>query len=138
VAATGSGKTLGFGLPALEHIQKLGKAQPQRPHVLVLAPTRELAVQTYKVAQNAGQLPDVRCRSLCVYGGTAKHTQAKELRKGVDMLIATPGRLIDLMGDEAVSLENVKYCVLDEADRMLDMGFEKDIRHIMGSVNQDR
>eukprot|EP00730_Choanoeca_flexa_P012222 TRINITY_DN3691_c0_g1_i1.p1 TRINITY_DN3691_c0_g1~~TRINITY_DN3691_c0_g1_i1.p1 ORF type:complete len:568 (+),score=157.41 TRINITY_DN3691_c0_g1_i1:41-1705(+) len=138
VAATGSGKTLGFGLPALEHIQKLGKASSTRPHVLVLAPTRELAVQTYKVAQDAGKQPKVQCRSLCVYGGTPKFPQMKELRKGVEMLIATPGRLIDLMNDQAVSLDNVKYCVLDEADRMLDMGFEKDIRLIMGSVNSDR
>merc|ERR1719271_264875 len=137
VAATGSGKTAGFLLPGIVHTN----AQPQLqrgdgPIILVLAPTRELAVQIQGEVQKFGQ--SSRIRSTCVYGGAPKHGQLRDLREGVEICIATPGRLIDFLGRNDTNLRRVTYLVLDEADRMLDMGFEPQIRKIVAQIRPDR
>ena len=126
IAATGSGKTLAFLLPSFVHIKAQAplSAKPgcSGPIVLVVAPTRELAMQTAAVAEEAGKLCGVK--SVCIYGGVPKDEQRRVLRAGggVHVVVATPGRLLDLMEEGAVSLDRVTYLVLDEADRMLDMG----------------
>jgi len=139
IAATGSGKTLAFGLPAIKHIKAQisgGVASGTKPIVLVIAPTRELALQISAVLEEAGSKVGVGC--VCVYGGVPKREQAKALRSGVSIVVATPGRLEDLIGDGICSLDEVSYLVLDEADRMLDLGFEPHIRTIAGSIRADR
>ena len=137
LAETGSGKTLAYLLPGLVHIQ----AQPplQRgdgPVMLALAPTRELAVQIQEEARKFGHLTG--CRSTVVYGGAARGPQMGELRRGVEIVIATPGRLLDFLEARVTSLSRVTYLVLDEADRMLDMGFEPQIRQVVGQTRPDR
>ncbi|AAZ12919.1 ATP-dependent DEAD/H RNA helicase, putative [Trypanosoma brucei gambiense DAL972] len=138
VAKTGSGKTMGFMVPAALHIM----AQPpirvgEGPIALVLAPTRELAVQieeeTRKVLR---RVPTIT--TACLYGGTPKGPQIRALRAGVHVCIATPGRLIDLLEIRAANLLRVTFLVLDEADRMLDMGFEVQIRKICQQIRKDR
>jgi len=139
IAATGSGKTLAFGLPALHHIQaqiKAGVASGRKPVALVIAPTRELALQINAVLEEAGK--KVGISSVCVYGGVPKRDQAQALKAGVGIVVATPGRLEDLVGDGICKLDEVSYLVLDEADRMLDLGFEPHIRSIAGSIRADR
>ncbi|ESL07597.1 ATP-dependent RNA helicase DDX5/DBP2 [Trypanosoma rangeli SC58] len=136
VAKTGSGKTLAFMIPALAHI---AVQEPLRvgdgPIVVVLAPTRELAQQIEEETKKV--LPhDVRCG--CVYGGSPKGPQLGVLRQGVHVLVATPGRLIDFLQIKRVNLFRVTYLVLDEADRMLDMGFEPQVRAICGQMRPDR
>ncbi len=131
-AKTGSGKTLAFGLALVE---RASAAPPGCPRALVLVPTRELATQ---VAVELGSLAKVRGRSvLAVYGGTDLDRQCAALQRGVDIVVATPGRLIDLIDRSAVSLAEVGTVVLDEADRMADMGFlpqvEWVLRHVSGS-----
>ena len=100
--------------------------------VLVMAPTRELALQCQDVATQFGKYAGVRCT--CVYGGAPKYPQIAELEKGVDICIATPGRLLDLLESNKTNLRRCTYAVLDEADRMLDMGFEPQIRKIMEQI----
>lgn len=137
IAETGSGKTLAFSLPALTAMRdddarrKGGGGGKRAPRLLVLAPTRELAMQSHEVLDEYGAL--VGLRSLVVYGGVPKHPQTKVLRGvGTDCLVATPGRIRDLLNDGACDLSRVAHLVLDEADRMLDMGFEEDVRDIVG------
>ena len=130
-AKTGSGKTLAFGLPILEHLEV---ASSRAPRALVLVPTRELAVQ---VRDELAPLAEVRGRTVeAVYGGAKMTTQIDALAKGVDMVVATPGRLIDLIGRGDVRVDEVDRVVIDEADRMADMGFlpqvEWILRHIPG------
>ena len=142
IGETGSGKTLGFMLPALLHIANHPERQNQKRHsngpiALVLAPTRELAQQINAVARQFGQ-GNYRIRSTCLFGGSSKGHQIRELERGVDLVIATPGRLIDLLESNITSLERCSYIVLDEADRMLDMGFEPQIRKILGQIRPDR
>ncbi|KAL6454624.1 DBP2 ATP-dependent RNA helicase DBP2 [Candida maltosa Xu316] len=137
IAATGSGKTLSYCLPAMVHIN----AQPQLqrgdgPIVLVLAPTRELAVQIQTECSKFGQ--SSRIRNTCVYGGAPKGAQIRDLARGVEICIATPGRLIDMLEGGKTNLKRVTYLVLDEADRMLDMGFEPQIRKIVDQIRPDR
>jgi len=131
IACTGSGKTLAFLLPVLENIKGYKSASKKGPYALILAPTRELACQIRDVAIGA-----TKCgiRTTCLYGGVSKGEQKAELRKGVDIIVATPGRLLDLINEAAVDVSSVNYLVLDEADRMLDMGFERDIRAIIGNT----
>ncbi|CAL8460624.1 g153 [Coccomyxa elongata] len=139
IAATGSGKTLAFGLPGLKHIlaqKAAGVSTGKHPTALVLAPTRELAQQIAVVLDEAGQAAGLR--TLCVYGGVPKLPQTAALRKGVDVVVATPGRLEDLINDGACRLSGITYLVLDEADRMLDLGFEPHIRAIAGATRADR
>jgi superfamily II DNA/RNA helicase len=130
-AKTGSGKTLAFGLPLLE---RTPKAEPRHPTALVLVPTRELAVQVQEVLEPLGQQRDVRVA--VVYGGQSLEKQARQLEDGVEIVVATPGRLIDLLDRKSVFLDALTCVVLDEADRMADMGFlpqvEWVLRHVGG------
>jgi len=131
IAETGSGKTLAFSLPALTALSKetLPHGKRRTPRMLVLAPTRELAMQSHVVIEEFGSLVDLS--ALVVYGGVPKHVQKDTLRKGVDCIVATPGRIKDLINEGACNLSKVSQLVLDEADRMLDMGFEEDVRFII-------
>lgn len=139
IAATGSGKTLAFGLPALRHISAqidAGVASGKKPVALVIAPTRELAQQIHGVLEEAGQHTGIK--SVCVYGGVPKREQAMALRSGVGVVVATPGRLEDLISEGTCPLDEVSFLVLDEADRMLDLGFEPHIRTIASQIRADR
>mmetsp|Transcript_28464 Transcript_28464/g.77087 ORF Transcript_28464/g.77087 Transcript_28464/m.77087 type:complete len:571 (-) Transcript_28464:779-2491(-) len=133
IAETGSGKTLAFSIPALSSMAKNPVASKRRlPRMLVLSPTRELAMQVEVVLREYGAV--VGMRSLCLYGGVPKYTQTSELRKGnIDCLVATPGRLKDLINEGSCNLSKVQHLVLDEADRMLDMGFEEDVKYIISN-----
>ncbi|KAF3852321.1 hypothetical protein F7725_005676 [Dissostichus mawsoni] len=137
IAQTGSGKTLAYLLPAIVHIQH----QPFLEHgdgpiCLVLAPTRELAQQVQQVAAEYGRAS--RLKSTCIYGGAPKGPQIRDLERGVEICIATPGRLIDFLECGKTNLRRCTYLVLDEADRMLDMGFEPQIRKIVEQIRPDR
>lgn len=125
-AKTGSGKTLAFGLPLLERV---GKAQPGRPRALVLVPTRELANQVTEVLKPLGKVRKRKVRA--VYGGVPIDKQVNALRKGVDVVVGTPGRIIDLMERQELSVQGVEVLVLDEADRMADMGFMPQVQKIL-------
>ncbi len=128
-AETGTGKTAGFVLPLLERCLKKPKATSNHVGVLILAPTRELAAQIHESVVNYGR--HVNVRSAVVYGGVKINPQMMKLRGGVDVLVATPGRLLDLYQQRAVQFKELHALVLDEADRMLDMGFIHDIKRIM-------
>ena len=134
-APTGTGKTAAFALPMIQMLTDEQVASGRvRPRLLILAPTRELAVQVEKAM--AGFVAATHLRSLVVYGGVDMRKQIKALRLGVDILVATPGRLLDLAGHGYADLGGVTKVILDEADRMLDMGFVGDIRHIMSGLPQ--
>jgi len=127
IAQTGSGKTLSFLLPAVVHINAQPYLQPgDGPIVLVIAPTRELAVQIQNECNRFGS--SSRIKNTCVYGGVPKGPQIRDLSRGVEICIATPGRLIDFLESGKTNLRRVTYLVMDEADRMLDMGFEPQVR----------
>jgi len=128
-AKTGSGKTLAFGLPLLE---RTPRAEPGAPTALVLVPTRELAVQVHDVLAPLGTVRDVRVA--VVYGGQALERQSRKLEAGVEIVVATPGRLIDLLDRKSVSLTSLSCVVLDEADRMADMGFLPQVEWILRHV----
>jgi ATP-dependent RNA helicase RhlE len=138
-AQTGTGKTAGFTLPLLQLLseskpQHGGKKFPVR--ALILAPTRELAAQVHESVTTYGKhLP---FRSAVIFGGVGMNPQINTLRKGVDIVIATPGRLLDLVGQKAADLSKVEYLILDEADRMLDMGFIHDIKKILALLPKKR
>lgn len=133
IARTGSGKTLAFGIPAIMHIMSKRKSKKSKnPVCLVLAPTRELAQQISDVICEAGKPTGVQ--SVCLYGGVDKHHQKASLRSGVDIVIGTPGRLQDMMEMGACNLKEVSFVVLDEADRMLDLGFEPAVRAILSQT----
>jgi ATP-dependent RNA helicase DDX5/DBP2 len=137
IADTGSGKTLAYVLPAIVHINAQPLLQPgDGPIVLVLAPTRELAVQIQQECSKFGK--SSRIRNTAVYGGVAQGPQVRDLSRGVEICIATPGRLIALLEAGRTNLKRVTYLVLDEADRMLDMGFEPQIRAILSQIRPDR
>ncbi|KAK3775726.1 hypothetical protein RRG08_044784 [Elysia crispata] len=137
IAQTGSGKTLAFILPAIVHINHQPYLERgDGPIVLVLVPTRELAQQVQQVAHEFGRLSQIR--NACVYGGAPKRPQLKDLEEGAEICIATPGRLIDYLESGKTNLRRTTYLVLDEADRMLDMGFEPQIRKIVEQVRPDR
>merc|ERR1719278_2486277 len=139
IAETGSGKTLAFSEPGLAHLQHrltTEKTVPGKPMMLIISPTRELAMQSQVVLEEAGR--SCKVRSVCVYGGVPKWEQKKQLSQGVEVVVATPGRLIDLMSEGACDLSQVSFLVLDEADRMLDQGFERDIRQIIGETHPAR
>ncbi|MBI2764564.1 MAG: DEAD/DEAH box helicase [Chloroflexi bacterium] len=130
-ARTGSGKTLAFGLPLLE---KIAKSAPRRPRALVLVPTRELASQ---VANELAPIAAVRrVRIAAIYGGASLNRQADHLRAGVDIVIATPGRLNDLLQRGALTVADVQVAVLDEADQMADMGFMPQVERILDRIEQ--
>ncbi|XP_076912359.1 DEAD-box ATP-dependent RNA helicase 14-like [Bidens hawaiensis] len=132
VAKTGSGKTLGYLIPGFAHIKRTCKNPKMGPTVLVLSPTRELATQIQDEAIKFGKALQINCT--CLYGGAPKGPQLRELEHGTDIVVATPGRLNDILEMKKVSLTQVSYLVLDEADRMLDMGFEPQIRKIVNAV----
>lgn len=137
IAQTGSGKTLAYTIPAIIHILGQPLLQPgDGPIALVLAPTRELAQQIQKVASAYGESSKVR--NTVLYGGTAKAFQLSDIRRGCEFVVATPGRLIDLLSSTSLNLRRVSYLVLDEADRMLDMGFEPQMRQIISQIRPDR
>ncbi|MBL1276846.1 MAG: DEAD/DEAH box helicase, partial [Ectothiorhodospiraceae bacterium] len=135
-AQTGTGKTAGFTLPILELLSRGERAQANQARVLILTPTRELAAQVGEsVSQYGKNLP---LRFAVVYGGVKINPQMMTLRKGVDVLVATPGRLLDLYHQNAVKFSTLELLVLDEADRMLDMGFIHDIRKILAALPKKR
>lgn len=137
IAQTGSGKTLAYILPAIVHINNQPPIRRgDGPIALVLAPTRELAQQIQQVATDFGNAAYVR--NTCVFGGAPKREQARDLERGVEIVIATPGRLIDFLERGTTNLQRCTYLVLDEADRMLDMGFEPQIRKIIEQIRPDR
>jgi len=134
---TGTGKTAGFTLPLLQRLLAKSKDRSKRAvRALILAPTRELASQIRESVSTYGR--HMPFRSAVVFGGVSINTQIKELRSGVDILIATPGRLLDHISQKTVDLSNVEILVLDEADRMLDMGFINDIRKILALLPKAR
>ena len=136
-AQTGTGKTAAFTLPVLQHIAEGEPARGRRPiRALVLTPTRELAAQIGESIANYGAgLP---IRHTVIFGGVKQGAQVRELQRGIDILVATPGRLLDLMGQGYVALGGVDFFVLDEADRMLDMGFIHDVRRVLEKLPRDR
>ncbi|XP_012990752.3 probable ATP-dependent RNA helicase DDX17 isoform X1 [Esox lucius] len=137
IAQTGSGKTLAYLLPAIVHINHQPYLERgDGPICLVLAPTRELAQQVQQVAHDYGKTS--RIKSTCVYGGAPKGPQIRDLERGTEICIATPGRLIDFLESGKTNLRRCTYLVLDEADRMLDMGFEPQIRKIVDQIRPDR
>lgn len=130
-AQTGTGKTAGFAIPVLELMEEDKKSQTKSRgiQVLVLTPTRELAIQVLESFRDYGKyLP---FRSVALFGGVSQVPQVQELNRGVDILVATPGRLLDLIQQGLLSLDTIRYFVLDEADRMLDMGFVHDVKPIV-------
>ena len=129
-AQTGTGKTAAFAIPILTGLSELPKPQGKRPiKALAIAPTRELAIQISESFRAYGKY--LGLKSLVIYGGVSQHPQARDLASGVDILVATPGRLLDLINQKLVNLSQVKYFVLDEADMMLDMGMIQDVRRII-------
>ena len=137
IAQTGSGKTLSFLLPGIVHINAQDYLKPgDGPIVLVLAPTRELAVQIQGECDKFGASSNIK--NTCVYGGAPKGPQIRALKNGVEIVIATPGRLIDFLGQGITNLRRVTYLVLDEADRMLDMGFKPQLKQVVSQIRPDR
>ena len=135
-AQTGTGKTAAFALPILNAMTQNSQDEPRRIRTLIMCPTRELAAQiNYNIEQYARYL-DIR--SMAMFGGVSQRPQERKLRHGVDILVATPGRLLDLISQGHVDLSHVRFLVLDEADRMLDMGFIRDIRKILAQIPKKR
>ncbi|MEV0111787.1 DEAD/DEAH box helicase [Streptomyces sp. NPDC050844] len=144
-AKTGTGKTLGFGLPLLERVTvpadvEAGRAKPEQlteaPQALIVVPTRELCQQVTNDLLTAGKARNVRV--LAIYGGRAYEPQVEALKKGVDIVVGTPGRLLDLAGQRKLDLKHVKCLVLDEADEMLDLGFLPDVERIINMLPAKR
>lgn len=137
IAQTGTGKTAAFSLPILEMLtaDKV-RAESRRPKVLILAPTRELAAQIRdEIASSARH---TRLRHACIFGGVSQNPQVRALADGVEILVATPGRLLDLSESGSVKLDDVSHLVLDEADRLLDMGFIRDVKRIIRLLPAER
>jgi ATP-dependent RNA helicase RhlE len=137
-APTGTGKTAAFALPILQKLTAagLGRTNPRFVRVLVLSPTRELAAQIAESFTAYGRHTGIA--NTAIFGGVSQNAQIRALRSGVDVVVATPGRLCDLLGQNVISLANVEVLVLDEADRMLDMGFLPDVRRILARVPKRR
>ena len=141
-AQTGTGKTAGFALPILErlfpggHPDREHRHGPKQPRVLVLTPTRELAAQVHDSFKIYAR--DLKFVSACIFGGVGMNPQVQALAKGVDVLVACPGRLLDLAGQGSVDLSRVEILVLDEADRMLDMGFIHDVKKVLARLPAQR
>src|SRR5438067_10193922 len=134
-AATGTGKTAAFALPMLQRLAAAGDDRA-RPSALVLVPTRELAMQVAEAVHRYGRPLGIRV--LPIYGGQAMQQQLRALKRGVDVVVATPGRALDHIRRGTVSLDAVQMLVLDEADEMLDMGFADDLEAILESVPEER
>jgi len=136
LAQTGTGKTAAFALPTLQQLVKGDRRTPRAPSALILTPTRELAAQIGQSFATYGR--HLGLKHTVIFGGVPQGRQARALAGGVDILVATPGRLIDLMGQRLVSLGKVRILTLDEADRMLDMGFIHDIKKIVAAMPSKR
>ena len=137
IAQTGTGKTAAFMLPILHRlVRERARRNPGHPRALVLSPTRELAAQTAENVRRYAKYADVPFA--CVFGGVSQFGQVKDIRRGAEVLVACPGRLIDLMTQGVVYLDRIECAVLDEADRMLDMGFLPDIRRILSKLPRAR
>ncbi|WP_433793249.1 DEAD/DEAH box helicase [Actinoplanes sp. CA-252034] len=135
-APTGTGKTLGFGLPMLERVLAPSEGADGQPQALIVVPTRELGLQVARDLAAAGSTRGVRV--LPIYGGVAYEPQVEVLKKGVEILVGTPGRLLDLCKQKMLKLSSVKALVLDEADRMLDLGFLEDVEKILAMIPGER
>ena len=135
-AQTGTGKTAGFTLPLLQLLSKNSNSKNRKIRALILTPTRELAAQIYENVKEYSTHIDLI--STVVFGGVNQNPQVSKIKRGIDILIATPGRLLDLENQRALTLRNVEILVLDEADRMLDMGFQRDINKIMNLLPKQR
>lgn len=137
-AQTGTGKTAAFAVPILQHIHKNAQndGRSKKIKALVVTPTRELAIQIYDSFRVYGKYTGIK--SNVIFGGVKQHAQTVALRKGVDVLVATPGRLLDLINQGFISLKDIEYFVLDEADQMLDMGFIHDIKKIIAKLPHKR
>ncbi|MDO9126661.1 MAG: DEAD/DEAH box helicase, partial [Parvibaculum sp.] len=137
LAQTGTGKTAAFALPILQLLAaKNEKRQPKEARALILAPTRELAMQISQSIESYGK--NFKLRHTVIFGGVNQFRQVKAMTGGVDILVATPGRLLDLMNQKHVNLGRTSILVLDEADRMLDMGFVRDVRKIIAAMPRQR
>ena len=137
IAQTGTGKTAAFALPILQKLSRKHKDKSRRsPRGLVLAPTRELAAQIGEEFRAYGK--NLHLRQTVIFGGVGQRPQVNALSRGVDIVIATPGRLLDLMNQRKLKLDQIEFFVLDEADRMLDMGFIRDIRKIIATLPKHR
>ena len=137
IAKTGSGKTAGFVLPLLERLQSKQQSRNRYINTLVLVPTRELAVQVADVFKMLGASLPRKVKTLAVYGGVSVNPQMMAL-SGTEVLVATPGRLLDLLSSKAVHLSEVETLVLDEADKMLNLGFEEEMNKILGLLPRQR
>ncbi len=135
-AQTGTGKTAGFTLPIVHSLSTQNKWKRRPIRALILTPTRELAAQVYENVREYSEFVDIK--SAVIFGGVKPKPQITTLRRGVDVLVATPGRLLDLISQDALSLSKIEVLVLDEADRMLDMGFLRDIKKILALVPNER
>ncbi|MDF1764361.1 MAG: DEAD/DEAH box helicase [Oleibacter sp.] len=135
-AQTGTGKTAAFALPLLTKLLETPRAQSKRPSALILTPTRELADQVAKSIQDYAVNTEI-C-TLAVYGGVSQKPQTEALISGVDILVATPGRLLDLLNQQALELSAVRWLILDEADRMLDLGFKNELVRLLKQLPNDR
>ncbi|MBT5077670.1 MAG: DEAD/DEAH box helicase [Candidatus Marinimicrobia bacterium] len=137
-AQTGTGKTAAFAIPIIQHLSKepVNAKRKQKILTLVITPTRELAIQIGESFTTYGKYTDIK--NTVIFGGVSQKSQTNILKRGVDVLVATPGRLLDLMNQGYISLVDVKYFVLDEADRMLDMGFIHDIKKIIAKLPKKR
>jgi len=135
-AQTGTGKTAGFTLPLLHILSENPKEKYKPVRALILTPTRELAAQVYANVREYGEFLDLR--SAVIFGGVNQNPQVATMRQGIDVLVATPGRLLDLINQNHISLKRVEILVLDEADRMLDMGFLRDIERIIKMIPEKR
>lgn len=136
-AQTGTGKTAAFGLPILNHLStRYQRPGPRQARALILTPTRELAIQIFDSFKDYGK--HLRLRYAVIFGGVGQGPQVNALSGGVDVLVATPGRLLDLIGQKRLSLSSLEIFVLDEADRMLDMGFIHDVRKVIAMLPSRR
>jgi ATP-dependent RNA helicase RhlE len=137
-AQTGSGKTAAFALPMLQHIAQAAPMSPRRTHSLIIVPTRELAVQVGNAINSFAKYLPQRVKVAVVFGGVSINPQMMHLRGGVDLVVATPGRLLDLIDSNAVSISRASTLVLDEADRLLDMGFGDELGRILALLPRKR
>jgi ATP-dependent RNA helicase RhlE len=137
IAQTGTGKTAAFGLPLLQKLRTdMRMVKPRATRALILAPTRELALQIDTSLRSYGR--GLKLRHCVIFGGVSQNRQVQELAKGVDILVATPGRLLDLIAQRHLRLDEVEVFIVDEADRMLDMGFIRDVRRIVALLPKER
>ncbi len=137
IAQTGTGKTAAFALPLLQRLdEENSPAKPRRPRALILAPTRELALQIHDELERYGK--HMRLSHTFIFGGVGANPQIRALKQGLDVVVATPGRLLDLAGQRHIDLSEVEVLVLDEADRLLDMGFIRDVKRIIAQTPKSR